>query len=200
MKEYVITHVENQPDWEKIPKIDINEVFGKKYDEITAEAQIAYTDNAFCVHLSTVEENYRKVETGTVGMPCEDSCLEFFFSPINNDKRYFNIEFNANGAMFLGMGSSVDDLTRLVFAEEDLFKPYIIENDKGWEIFYTVPFDFITRFFKEFKAGKGKFIYANCYKCSDLGDKPHYYTWCPIVKLPRSSFHNPNCFGKMIFG
>lgn len=115
MKEYIITYVENKPDWEKIPKLDINEVFGKKYDEITAEAQIAYTKEAFLVHLSTVEENFRKVETGTVGMPCEDSCLEFFFSPINDDKRYFNIEFNANGAMFLGMGSSVDDLTRLVF-------------------------------------------------------------------------------------
>ena len=198
MKEYTITYVENKPDWEKIPKLDINEVFGKKYDEITAEAQIAYTKEAFLVHLSTVEENFRKVETGTVGMPCEDSCLEFFFSPINDDKRYFNIEFNANGAMFLGMGSSVDDLTRLVFAEEELFKPQIIENEKGWEIFYTVPFEFVLRFFKEFKAEKGKYVYANCYKCSDLTEPPHYFSWSPILGDP-FTFHRTEGFGTMTF-
>lgn len=91
-------------------------------------------------------------------------------------------------------------LLALFFAEEELFKPQIIENEKGWKISYTVPFEFVLRFFKEFKAEKGKYVYANCYKCSDLGDKPHYYTWNPIVELPRSSFHNPDCFGKMIFG
>lgn len=200
MKEYVITYVENKADWAKIPEIDINEVFGKKYGEISAKAQLAYTKDAFLVHLSTVEENFRKEETGQLGMPCEDSCLEFFFSPVNNDKRYFNIEFNFNGCMYLGFGSSVDDLTRLLFAEEELFRPQIKETQNGWEIFYSVPFEFVLRFFKDFKAEKGGFIMGNCYKCSDLGGKPHYYSWNPIVELPRSSFHNPDCFGKLIFG
>lgn len=199
MKEYIITHVE-KADWANIPEIKIEEFFGKSYDSITAKAQIAYTDDAFLVHLSTKENNYRKVETDALGSPCEDSCLEFFFSPINGDKRYFNIEFNSNGCMFLGMGSSVYDLTRLTFVGDNLFKPEIIENNDGWEIFYSVPFSFITRFFKEFKAEKGGYIMANCYKCSDLGENPHYVTWCPIVELPKSSFHNPDCFGKMIFG
>ena len=200
MKEYILTHVTKSADWAKIPVININEVFGTKYDDISATAQIAYTDDAFLIHLSTVESNYRRVETETLGSPCEDSCLEFFFSPINGDKRYFNIEFNSNGCMFLGIGSSVSDLTRLTFTDGELFNPEIIENADGWEISYSVPFSFIRRFFKDFKAEKGGYIFGNCYKCSDLGEKPHYYTWNPIVELPRSSFHNPDCFGKMIFG
>ena len=122
MKEYTITRTENV-DWSKVPVIEINEFYGEKAEEITAKAQIAYNDEALLIHLSTNEKNYRKVETDTLGMPCEDSCLEFFFSPINGDKRYFNIEFNANSCMFLGMGSSVNDLTRLTFVDEELFRP-----------------------------------------------------------------------------
>ncbi len=200
MKEYTITYVKNEPQWENIPIMDIKEPFGKSFEEITAKAQIAYSDEKLLIHLSTKEKNYRKVERDILGMPCEDSCLEFFFSPINGDKRYFNIEFNANACMFLGMGTSVDDLTRLTFVDEELFNPEIKENADGWEIFYSIPYSFITRFFKDFKAEKGGYIMANSYKCSDLGEKPHYYAWNPIVKLPRSSFHNPDCFGKMIFG
>ncbi len=130
MKEYTITYVKNNADWANIPEIEINEVFGKKYDDISAKAQVAYTSDCLLLHLSTVESNYRKVEKDALGSPCEDSCLEFFFSPINGDKRYFNVEFNANGCMFLGMGSSVYDLTRLIFVGDELFKPEIIENDK----------------------------------------------------------------------
>ncbi len=199
MKEYVITHTKNV-DWNKIPLIEINEFYGEKAEEITATAQIAYNDEAFFIRLTTCEKDYRKVETDALGMPCEDSCLEFFFSPINGDKRYFNIEFNANACMFLGMGSSVDDLTRLTFVDEELFHPQIKESDCGWEITYSIPYSFIKRFFKDFKAEKGQYIMANCYKCSDKGKIQHYITWNPIVKLPRSSFHNPDCFGKMIFG
>jgi hypothetical protein len=200
MKEYIITKVENKADWASIPVINIDEVYGVKPEGISASAQVAYNDEALLIHLKTTEKNYRRVETDALGSPCEDSCLEFFFSPINGDKRYFNVEFNANGCMYLGMGSSVNDLTRLIFAGDELFKPEIKTLDEGWEICYSIPYSFITRFFKEFKAEKGLNIRANCYKCSDKGEQKHYLTWCPIVKLPRSSFHNPDCFGTMIFG
>jgi hypothetical protein len=200
MKEYVITHVTDKVDWNTVPVIEIDEIYSVKAEGVTAKAQIAYNDEALLVHLSTKENNYRRVENGPLGSPCEDSCLEFFFSPIENDKRYFNVEFNVNGCMYLGMGSSVNDLTRLIFAGDELFHPEINALDDGWEICYSIPYSFIRRFFKEFKAEKGASIRANCYKCSDKGEHPHYMTWCPIVKLPRSSFHNPDCFGKMIFG
>ena len=200
MKEYTLTYAKNQIDWKSVPKIEITEFFLDKGEDITATAQLAYNDDALLVHLITKENNYRKVETDQLGSPCEDSCLEFFFSPINGDRRYFNIEFNSNGCMFLGIGSSVDDLTRLTFVEDNMFEPEIKEFDGGWEIYYSIPYSFIKRFFKDFEAKKGGKIYGNCYKCSDLGEHPHYIAWNPIVKLPRSSFHNPDCFGLLIFG
>ena len=60
MKEYTIEPIKNV-DWSKIPAIEINEFFGEKVEEITATAQIAYNDEALLIHLSTNEQNYRKV-------------------------------------------------------------------------------------------------------------------------------------------
>ena len=89
MKEYVITHTKNV-DWNKIPLIEINEFYGEKAEEITATAQIAYNDETLLIRLTTCEKDYRKVETDALGMPCEDSCLEFFFCTL-----YFHLGLHA---------------------------------------------------------------------------------------------------------
>lgn len=107
-------------------------------------------------------------------------------------------EFNFNGCMFLGFGSGISDLTRLITEPDEVFKPEISKTDEGWEIFYSVPYTFIRRFFPDFEVKEGKIMRANCYKCADFSTPPHYLSWNLVTKEPLS-FHTPDCFGEMKF-
>lgn len=200
MKIYNVAKVMSAPNWGALPSLDIDNPYLTTPAGITAKAQICYNSEELHVHLSTVEANIRAEVKDPLGSPCEDSCLEFFFCPNENDMRYFNIEFNMNGCVYLGIGSNVKDLVRL-FPEEsfkDIFAPDIKKTSDGWEIFYRIPYTLIRRFFPDFKVYSGKEIRANCYKCADLSEPPHYLSWNPIVGEP-FTFHKSACFGNMIF-
>ena len=204
MREYVIRRTVGAPDWERIPTLAIDIPYTDISDDIRAFAQIAYDDEQLYVHLVAEEKYIRAEETGPIGSPCRDSCLEFFFSPIEGDERYFNIEFNFNGCMYLGYGSRLSTLVRLLPDDDaDPFHPTIRKTANGWEIFYTVPYAFVRRFFPDLTVVGGKTIRANCYKCSDLTVPPHYFSWNEIVwdesACEYFTFHAPPCFGRMIF-
>ena len=202
MKTYNIKKVSASPDWSAIPSLEIDERYFDTPSDIHSKAQIAYGEDRLYVHLSVTEPETRAVETGPFGSPCEDSCLEFFFSPMEGDKRYFNIEYNSLGCVWCGFGSSVADLIRLHPESDplfsDTFSPKIDVHEGGWDIEYTVPFEFIRRFFPDFQVYEGKKIRANCYKCSDLATPANYLSWSPIVGEP-FKYHRPECFGEMIF-
>ena len=200
MKIYNVAKVMSAPNWGALPSLDIDNPYLTTPAGITAKAQICYNDEEFLVHLSTVENNIRAEENGPLCAPCEDSCLEFFFSPNEGDARYVNIEVNMNGAVYLGIGSNVIDLVRLIPEEpvSDIFNPDIKKTEDGWEIFYRVPYTLIRRFFPDFKVYSGKAMRANCFKCADLSEPPHYLSWSPIAGEP-FTFHKSHCFGTMIF-
>lgn len=200
MKSYEITKVATAPDWRTVPTLVMDIPYRETPADITAAAQICYTENEFLVHLFTAEKNIRAVEKGPLGAPYEDSCLEFFFCPCEGDARYFNIEVNMNGCFFLGFGSGDADLIRLLPEEgiENILSPDIRKTAEGWEIFYRVPYSFIRRFFPNFHVYKGKEMRANCYKCADLSQPPHYLSWSKIEGEP-FTFHKSHCFGKMVF-
>ena len=200
MKTYQIKKVSDSPIWGDIPYINIDVPYLETPESITAKAQICYNEDELLVHLSTVEENIRAVEKGPTGAPYEDSCLEFFFSPAENDIRYFNIEINFNKCMFLGYGSNVNSLVRLLPEPsiESIFEPTVKKTDDGWEVFYRVPYSFIRRFYPDFKVYSGKKMRANCYKCADFSEPPHYLSWSRVEGEPLS-FHRPEFFGTMVF-
>ncbi len=199
MRSYTIEKM-TDAGWDKIPALEIDHRYFETPDEIKAYAKLAYDDEAILVRLFTEEKIIRAVETGPLGSPCEDSCLEFFFSPMEGDLRYFNIEFNSNGCMYLGFGTNIKDLVRLLPGDEkDPFSYEIKKEEGAWEITYRVPYDFIRRFFPTFEVYPGKHMRANCYKCADLSQPPHYMAWSPIVGEP-FKFHRPECYGDMIFG
>jgi hypothetical protein len=198
MRTYEIHKVTNG-DLSAVPVISIDHTYFDTPDSIKASAKIGYDDEGILVHLETVEENIRIVEKGPLGAPCQDSCLEFFFCPMEGDTRYFNIEFNAAGCMFLGFGRSVNDHVRLVGSEgRELLSPVIRMTEDGWVVDYRIPYAFIQLFFPDFKVYGGKKIRANCYKCADCSEPPHYMAWSPIVGEP-FRFHRPECYGQMIF-
>ena len=200
MKEYTIVRKPENDTWSQVPTLDIaTPLFPEEEVFISAKGQICYDDTALYVRLFCDEEEIRAEEENPLGEICADSCMEFFFSPLEGDKRYFNIECNVKGAIFLGMGSNVHTLVRFI-PEEPAILPVGKKLEKGWEVTYTVPYSFIRQFFPEFEAKEGKSIRANCYKCGDKTTRPHYFTWNPVPVLPEASYHNPKEFGVMYFG
>ncbi|MBE6596101.1 MAG: hypothetical protein E7641_00365 [Ruminococcaceae bacterium] len=200
MKTYAIRKMKDGICWKDIPTLEIDHPYlDTPLSGISAHARIAYDDEAILVNLFVEEKEIRAVETGPIGSPCEDSCLEFFFCPMEGDSRYFNIEFNSNGCMYLGFGTGIPDLVRLLPDENNHnFEPDIYKNENGWGITYKIPFAFIRRFFKDFNVYEGKTIAANCYKCSDLTVPANYFSWNEVTGEP-FTFHRPSCFGKMTF-
>ena len=199
MKEYTVIRCPETLDWAEIPAISMDELLLPTNAQVTAQAQVCYDDAYLYVRLCAKEQNIRAEHKGLLDEVCEDSCLEFFFCPLPGDKRYINIECNPNGAMYIGMGTGVHDLIRLVFAEQSPFAPQIQRTDDGWQIVHAIPYTFIRQFFPEFSPVPGYSIRANFYKCGDLTPEPHYLMWNPVPQAPCASFHQPDYFGLLRF-
>ena len=181
-------------NWSKIPIISIDYQVEPTAAEVNATAQICYDKEALYVRLSAKEKYIRAEYTGPLDMPCQDSCLEFFFSPMEGDNRYFNIEFNPNCCMYLGIGSCLKDLVRLLPEGRDVLCPKAERTEDGWNVTYHIPISFIHHFFPKFVLESGKTIRANFYKCGDLTIEPHNFSWNAIAE-GEHSFHRPCDFG-----
>ena len=194
---YIIFRKPSAISWSEIPSFPIDCLLWSPEVPIAAEGKMCYEGEGLYVYLSTVEPNIRAENTKPLDAPCEDSCLEFFFSPINGDNRYFNIEVNPNGCFFLGFGSNRYNLHRLIPRS----KPFSIETgrtENGWYVTYMIPWDFIHLYFPDFQALPGTTMRGNCYKCGDLTVQPHYLSWNPIL-LEKPDFHCPSEFGTFRF-
>lgn len=193
MNTYELLSAAEPVDWKQIPTAALTHTYLQTPDSVKAWAQLALTEDALQLHLRLQVPKVRAQERGPLGMPCEDSCLEFFFCPVPGDKRYFNLEFNANGCLYLGMGTGLADLVRLVPDNpEELFSPQIHMTADGWELFYRIPHSFVRRFFPEYLPQK--LSRANFYACSDLSEPAYYLSWSPIEGDP-FTFHRAECFG-----
>ena len=200
MKHYEIRRVSGFEELRALPSLYIDHPYFDAPTAITAYAQIGYSEEALLVHLWCQEPYTRAEEHAPYGIPCEDSCLEFFFCPVEGDGRYFNIECNSNGCVYLGFASGLSNLMRMIpdDPKNHPICPEVAKIDGGWETCYKIPYDFIRHVFPEFTVYEGKTIKANCYKCADLGELPHYFSWSPIVGEP-FTYHRTECFGTMTF-
>ena len=197
MKHYTISRVGGRPDWNAIPALAIDEQHWRPPVDISATAQLAWDDERLYVRMQAVEKAIRAEHTGPLGMPCEDSCLEFFFSPTPGDPRYFNVEYNPNASLYLGFGADRDGIRLIV--DQGLFKPRTARTDDGWLLEYEVPYTFVRVFMPGFRPAPGGTMRANCYKCGDLTPAEHYLAWNPCTG-DTPDFHRPQDFGLMTFG
>ena len=196
MKSYIINRKPENLDWNQIPALKIDNCEWLEPADVEAQAQLCYDDEAIYVRLAAKEAHIRAEENGPTGSPCSDSCLEFFVSPDPNKSTYFNIEFNPNGCMFLGIGNDRYDLIRLLPMKKNILDAKPAYTEDGWEITYRIEASFIRRFFPDFQLVSGGMLRANFYKCGDLTVKPHYYTWNPMSP-GKPDFHKPQDFGKL---
>ena len=198
MRQYTIKKVSDAIDWTQIPALDVDNYLWCEKLDIKMKSQICYSEKGLHVHLRAWEKDIRAELTEPMSMVCEDSCMEFFFRPMEGDLRYFNLEINPNGQMYIGFGHNMGDLIRLALQDEQgtLQKKWNYTED-GWEVFYTFPVEVIRVFFPGYTLKSGMKIYANSYKCGDETVKPHFIAWNPVA-LPAPSFHEPEYFGLMV--
>ena len=198
MRQYTIKKVSDAIDWTQIPALDVDNYLWCEELDIKMQSQICYSEKGLHVHLRAWEKDIRAELTAPMSMVCEDSCMEFFFRPVENDLRYFNLEINPNGQMYIGFGPNMPELVRLALQEEDtLLQKQCSYTEDGWEAFYTFPVSVIRVFFPGYELKSGMKLYANSYKCGDECIIPHFISWNK-VEVPEPSFHQPEHFGLMV--
>lgn len=195
-REYQISAVTGEPVWAEIPVLRIDHILWKPDCGITASAQICHDEQYLYVHLRATEAKIRAEYTAPLSPVHQDSCLEFFFMPEDED-RYFNFEINPNGCLHIGFGRGRRD--RVVLFREDMREMFAIRTGRtpdGWEASYRIPLSFLRLFQPGFTFTGA--LRANVYKCGDLTEQEHYLSWHPVTSA-RPDFHRPEDFGRMVF-
>lgn len=166
--------------------------------------RLAYSGNHLLLHYQVEEDSVRAVAPTDNGRVWEDSCCEFFVSPVA-DNTYYNIECNCATRLLIGFGDSREG--RIHAPEEVLRKvdrwsslghePF--EEKVGrcsWQLALVIPVDV---FFRHTELSlKGKTLRANFYKCGDKLQQMHFLSWNPI-DVPKPDFHRPDFFGEVTF-
>ena len=135
------------------------------------------------------------------GPVCNDSCMEFFFSPCSDcSLGYFNFEVNSNPTYLFDYGPDAGDGRFHIDADEELnVKAERGEDETGkyWQIAASFPFEFIKRYEPGADFSHGAVIRANVYKCGKTEQPEHYASWSP-VGTPGPNFHMPEFFGEFV--
>ena len=196
---YTIAHVNGEPDWGAIAQADIDEAEWTDSFGISAHAQLCYDDQAMYVHMWADEQDIRATYTpDDLRAKCyEDSCLEFFVSPVAGDTRYLNFELNPNCALCNEIGTQKANRIRLLPADGTL-NASSSRIEGGWEITYQIPFDYIRTLYPTFIPEPGTRMRGNFYKCGNLAANKHYLTW-NHVDSDTPNFHAPDSFGILVF-
>ena len=199
MREYLVKKVCGAPDWNAIPVMKVDHVMWTPDFGIAMTAQVGYDETAIYVHQRAVEKDIRAELTDLLAHVCEDSCMEFFFSPCPSDGRYLNFEVNPNGCLHLGFGHGRHDSMRLLPKRVDeRFGIKTARTGDGWELTYRIPLEFLRCFYPELELKRGLTMTGNCYKCGDCTVNPHFLAWNPPAS-ETPDFHRPQDFGKLIF-
>lgn len=199
MNTYTISKISDAPDWSAIPSLPIDQVHKADTAPVRAWAQAAYNGSSLFIRLRAEETDIRMEESGPLAKTWEDSCLEFFFRPLETDPRYINLETIPSGAYFMGIGTGKPDVMRLIPQRpENALQTKVAFFDGGWEVSYELSYDFIRRLFPAFAPKSGDVLRANFYKCGDKTPQPHWLSWSRVEADPLD-FHTPQYFGTLIF-
>ncbi len=113
-----------------------------------------------------------------------------------------NFEVNPKGVYLSQIGETrenrrfIKELTDL----EPIITPMSVEEDgkTAWGCEITIPCEFISALYgTDFKLGECR-MKGNFYKCADGSVSPHYGAHFPVSSAALG-FHNPDCFGDIIF-
>jgi hypothetical protein len=168
-----------------------------------AEFSIAYNDDALLFKFDVVEESIQAKYNQPNDPVYRDSCVELFIA-LDNDKAYYNFEFNCKGTCLAGFGDSknnrilLDPKTIKSIKASSTFKSVIFRERKmiKWELTLEIPRTVFN--FHDIATFKQRLAKLNFYKCGDDLPQPHFLSWRPI-ESETPNFHLPEFFGTAIF-
>jgi len=179
----------------------INQTPWVQYDYCPA-VQFAMGYGNDCIFLKYyVSETSIQAANGTTNGPVyQDSCVEFFVS-FNDEKAYYNFEFNCIGTTHVGYGENKDsrELLRNDLISQIKYQSVISNRQGGdvhWELTVAIPFSLFC-YHKLANLG-GQNCKANFYKCGDHLPMPHFVSWTNI-NSEEPNFHLPEFFGSLKF-
>ncbi len=195
MVKYVISRVQ-APEWEKIPAAELRHTGWLPPSGVSAKAQACHDGGTLYLRMEAVEANIRATLRDPLDMVCNDSCLEFFFAPSVNDRRYFNFECNPLGTLYLGFGAERETRVRQIVPDPGIFHIAPFFTEAGWGVSMSIPLAFLQLYVPDFTfSGPAA---ANFYKCGDLTETPHYLAWSPL-SCSQPDYHRRAEFGQIIF-
>lgn len=187
-------------DWKDVPEVRIAYNLVESPFPVQASAQMCWSESAIHVLMTAQEEPILARFTGNCDPVCHDSCLEIFLSPIVGDMRYFNFEFNPNGACYFGFGSGRENLMRLhPWDLQKLLSVKTWREGNRWGVCFDIPLETIRLFMPEFTLYEGRRMRGNFYKCCEDLSPTHELVWNPITNGV-SDFHQPEFFGELVLG
>lgn len=167
--------------------------------------RIAHSRDALHLRWQIDDRYVRSVCTTLNGPVCEDSCVEFFCSPLPG-VGYFNLEINAGGTIHLSWYARPGAPPRFVSEAaaqrihvRSSLPPVVEPEISGpltWTVDVDLPLAVISELIGETVRAHGSWR-ANFYKCGDLTSQPHWLSWAPVGDP--LSFHKPECFGVVTF-
>lgn len=132
----------------------------------------------------------------------KDSCVEFFIS-FDNDKDYYNIEFNRLGTCLGRFGAQRNnrveisaEILKTIRYERMLRPTNTADLAINWTLTVAVPIQVFC--FHSLGSLPDKSSRMNFFKCGDDLSQPHYLAWNNIIS-PEPDFHLPEFFGKVEF-
>lgn len=169
-------------------------------------ACLAWDTQGLHLYMRSYEAPVREEASQDNGDIYMDSCMEFFFNPIPQERAdmFINLEMNPRRYLYLACGTP-DQRTLLTSERYSRFKLDI--RDKGswegkeyWDVLASIPFAFIQEHAPGFAAGPGARMTGNFFKCGDETPYPHFGCWSDIDPIPgkEPSFYRPDCFGEIV--
>ncbi len=163
---------------------------------------IAHSLNFIFLKYYIIEQEVKAVFTRTNDPVYRDSCVEFFIC-FDNDKNYYNLEFNSNGTCLMGYGPIRENrsLLPIDLIEKIQNLTIKIESDSifhggCWQLTLAIPKEAFC--FNLTGAICSKTARANFYKCGDDLAVPHFFAWNNIC-TEHPDFHQPDYFGELYF-
>lgn len=208
MTQYIINKTTSQqPDWLTVKALNINQYpwyqAGAKQD--SQVKLCANEDNLFIQIIAQDKYSFAKQTVLNNMLICEDSCVEFFFSPSGIlGSSYVNLEVNCCGTLHLAYGAGREnrqfislEAANLIQCNSSILSPVKVEseNDSQWIVEITLPFAAIEQLTGE--PVNNKHWYGNFYRCGGRTE-PQYAVWHDIA-VAEPDYHRPAYFGELAF-
>lgn len=201
----------NKKQWKKVKPISTELFMGAVPHFVPkTQAKMLYDDENVYVIFKVDDKFVKSTVKEMNGNVSGDSCVEFFFSPDEEQPlHYFNLEVNAGGVPLIFYVTKpwteftkLDPESEIKQIEIAHSLPALIENEitepVTWTIECRIPLSLLQKYSNVTKPSKGKVWKANFYKTGSRTSNPHWMTW-NFVDKPKPNFHVPENFGTIRF-